>query len=232
MASELGNQLLARVQAEMARNIATIKRQLIEWLERPESGGVDALRESMAEISGGLSLMEQEEAVALAVAIVAGVESLDQGVNEHGVNASFADKGAEIASGLLVLADYIERLDHISDTQKQSVMQATAAVKTLLACLAKQAVHLTANLAAYAERGMSVFLGDVDCFHKFGGLFGDVRVIFFFGECNLGLCLYGKKILDGAVFRVLGVDRSGISYLAYFCKACSIGFREVCHLLN
>ena len=133
MASELGNQLLARVQAEMARNIATIKRQLIEWLERPESGGVDALRESMAEISGGLSLMEQEEAVALAVAIVAGVESLDQGVNEHGVNASFADKGAEIASGLLVLADYIERLDHISDTQKQSVMQATAAVKTLLA---------------------------------------------------------------------------------------------------
>ncbi|MFC2406289.1 MAG: Hpt domain-containing protein, partial [Cardiobacterium sp.] len=133
MASELGNQLLARVQAEMARNIATIKRQLIEWLERPESGGVDALRESMAEISGGLSLMEQEEAVALAEAIVAGVESLDQGVNEHGVNASFADKGAEIASGLLVLADYIERLDHISDTQKQSVMQATAAVKTLLA---------------------------------------------------------------------------------------------------
>ena len=133
MASELGNQLLARVQTEMARNIATIKRQLIEWLERPESGGVDALRESMAEISGGLSLMEQEEAVALAEAIVAGVESLDQGVNEHGVNASFADKGAEIASGLLVLADYIERLDHISDTQKQSVMQATAAVKTLLA---------------------------------------------------------------------------------------------------
>ena len=133
MASELGNQLLARVQAEMARNIATIKRQLIEWLERPESGGVDALRESMAEISGGLSLMEQEEAVALAEAIVAGVESLDQGVNEHGVNASFADKGAEIASGLLVLAGYIERLDHISDTQKQSVMQATAAVKTLLA---------------------------------------------------------------------------------------------------
>ena len=64
MASELGNQLLARVQTEMARNIATIKRQLIEWLERPESGGVDALRESMAEISGGLSLMEQEEAVA------------------------------------------------------------------------------------------------------------------------------------------------------------------------
>ena len=69
MASELGNQLLARVQTEMARNIATIKRQLIEWLERPESGGVDALRESMAEISGGLSLMEQEEAVALAEAI-------------------------------------------------------------------------------------------------------------------------------------------------------------------
>ena len=44
MASELGNQLLARVQDEMARNIATIKRQLIEWLERPESGGVEALR--------------------------------------------------------------------------------------------------------------------------------------------------------------------------------------------
>ena len=131
MASELGNQLLARVQDEMARNIATIKRQLIEWLERPESGGVEALREHMAEISGGLSLMGQTEAVALAEAIVAGVEALNQSVSEKGVNAAFAEKGAEIASGLLVLADYIERLDHISDNHKQSVAQATAAVKGL-----------------------------------------------------------------------------------------------------
>ena len=131
MASELGNQLLARVQDEMARNIATIKRQLIEWLERPESGGVEALREHMAEISGGLSLMGQTEAVALAEAIVAGVEALNQSVSEQGVNATFAEKGAEIASGLLVLADYIERLDHISDNHKQSVAQATAAVKGL-----------------------------------------------------------------------------------------------------
>ena len=131
MASELGNQLLARVQDEMARNIATIKRQLIEWLERPESGGVEALRENMAEISGGLSLMGQTEAVALAEAIVAGVEALNQSVSEQGVNAAFAEKGAEIASGLLVLADYIERLDHISDNHKQSVAQATAAVKGL-----------------------------------------------------------------------------------------------------
>ena len=131
MASELGNQLLARVQDEMARNIATIKRQLIEWLERPESGGVEALREHMAEISGGLSLMGQTEAVALAEAIVAGVEALNQSVSEQGVNAAFAEKGAEIASGLLVLADYIERLDHISDNHKQSVVQATAAVKGL-----------------------------------------------------------------------------------------------------
>jgi len=131
MASELGNQLLARVQDEMARNIATIKRQLIEWLERPESGGVEALREHMAEISGGLSLMGQTEAVALAEAIVAGVEALNQSVSEQGVNAAFAEKGAEIASGLLVLADYIERLDHISDNHKQSVAQATAAVKGL-----------------------------------------------------------------------------------------------------
>ena len=131
MASELGNQLLARVQDEMARNIATIKRQLIEWLERPESGGVEVLRENMAEISGGLSLMGQTEAVALAEAIVAGVEALNQSVSEQGVNAAFAEKGAEIASGLLVLADYIERLDHISDNHKQSVAQATAAVKGL-----------------------------------------------------------------------------------------------------
>ena len=131
MASELGNQLLARVQDEMARNIATIKRQLIEWLERPESGGVEALREHMAEISGGLSLMGQTEAVALAEAIVAGVEALNQSVSEQGVNAAFAEKGAEIASGLLVLADYIERLDHISDNHKQSVAQATAAIKGL-----------------------------------------------------------------------------------------------------
>jgi len=53
MASELGNQLLARVQDEMARNIATIKRQLIEWLERPESGGVEPLAQNRDKIPRG-----------------------------------------------------------------------------------------------------------------------------------------------------------------------------------
>ena len=82
MANKLGNQLLTRVQNEMARNIADIKRQLSEWLERPESGGIETLRKSMAEISGGLSLMEQNEAVELADAIITGIEGLDQNVNE------------------------------------------------------------------------------------------------------------------------------------------------------
>ena len=115
MATEIGNQLLARVRDEMGRNIATIKRQLIEWLERPESGGIEILRDKLAEISGGLSLIGQDEAVALADAIIAGVSDLSQGVAQHGVDAAFPGYGAELAAGLLVLTDYIERLDHLSE---------------------------------------------------------------------------------------------------------------------
>ena len=132
MANKLGNQLLTRVQNEMARNIADIKRQLSEWLERPESGGIETLRKSMAEISGGLSLMEQNEAVELADAIITGIEGLDQNVNENGVTDLFAEQGAEIASGLLILADYIERLGHSSSGHKESVVQAATAIRTML----------------------------------------------------------------------------------------------------
>ena len=132
MANKLGNQLLTRVQNEMARNIADIKRQLSEWLERPESGGIETLRKSMAEISGGLSLMEQNEAVELADAIITGIEGLDPNVNENGVTDVFAEQGAEIASGLLILADYIERLGHSSSSHKESVVQAATAIRTML----------------------------------------------------------------------------------------------------
>ena len=144
MATEIGNQLLARVRDEMGRNIATIKRQLIEWLERPESGGIDILRDKLAEISGGLSLMGQDDAVALAEAISAGVAALSQGVAQHGVDASFAGHGAEIAAGLLVLTDYIERLDHLSEYNRQSVIQATAAVTSITA-VGQDAVHVAAR---------------------------------------------------------------------------------------
>ena len=144
MATEIGNQLLARVRDEMGRNIATIKRQLIEWLERPESGGIEILRDKLAEISGGLSLMEQGEAVALADAIIAGVTDLSQGVAQHGVDAAFAGHGAEIAAGLLVLTDYIERLDHLSEHNRQAVIQATEAVKSIAAA-DKDTVHVAAQ---------------------------------------------------------------------------------------
>ena len=144
MATEIGNQLLARVRDEMGRNIATIKRQLIEWLERPESGGIDILRDKLAEISGGLSLMGQDEAVALADAIIAGVTDLSQGVAQHGVDAVFAGHGAEIAAGLLVLTDYIERLDHLSEHNRQAVIQATEAVKSIAAA-DKDTVHVAAQ---------------------------------------------------------------------------------------
>ena len=144
MATEIGNQLLARVRDEMGRNIATIKRQLIEWLERPESGGIDILRDKLAEISGGLSLMGQDDAVALAEAISAGVAGLSQGVAQHGVDASFAGHGAEIAAGLLVLTDYIERLDHLSEYNRQSVIQATAAVTSITAA-GQDAIHVAAR---------------------------------------------------------------------------------------
>ena len=144
MATEIGNQLLARVRDEMGRNIATIKRQLIEWLERPESGGIEILRYKLAEISGGLSLMGQGEAVALADAIIAGVTDLSQGVAQHGVDAVFAGHGAEIAAGLLVLTDYIERLDHLSEHNRQAVIQATEAVKSIAAA-DKDTVHVAAQ---------------------------------------------------------------------------------------
>ena len=144
MATEIGNQLLARVRDEMGRNIATIKRQLIEWLERPESGGIEILRDKLAEISGGLSLMGQGEAVALADAIIAGVTDLSQGVAQHGVDAAFAGHGAEIAAGLLVLTDYIERLDHLSEHNRQAVIQATEAVKSIAAA-DKDTVHVAAQ---------------------------------------------------------------------------------------
>ena len=144
MATEIGNQLLARVRDEMGRNIATIKRQLIEWLERPESGGIDILRDKLAEISGGLSLMGQDEAVALADAIIAGVSDLSQGVAQHGVDAAFAGHGAELAAGLLVLTDYIERLDHLSEHNRQAVIQATEAVKSITAA-DKDTVHVAAQ---------------------------------------------------------------------------------------
>ncbi|MDO4642295.1 MAG: Hpt domain-containing protein [Cardiobacteriaceae bacterium] len=131
MAGELGNQLLARVQDEMVRNISTAKRQLIEWLERPESGGVGALRENLSEVSGGLSLLGRNEAVNLVETIAASVESLNHTVTQNGVTPSFVENGAEIASGLLVLSDYIERLDHITENQKKAVEQATEAVKSI-----------------------------------------------------------------------------------------------------
>ena len=144
MATEIGNQLLARVRDEMGRNIATIKRQLIEWLERPESGGIEILRDKLAEISGGLSLIGQDEAVALADAIIAGVSDLSQGVAQHGVDAAFAGHGAELAAGLLVLTDYIERLDHLSEHNRQAVIQATEAVKSITAA-DKDTVHVAAQ---------------------------------------------------------------------------------------
>ena len=144
MATEIGNQLLARVRDEMGRNIATIKRQLIEWLERPESGGIEILRDKLAEISGGLSLIGQDEAVALADAIIAGVSDLSQGVAQHGVDAAFPGYGAELAAGLLVLTDYIERLDHLSEHNRQAVIQATEAVKSIAAA-DKDTVHVAAQ---------------------------------------------------------------------------------------
>lgn len=144
MATEIGNQLLARVRDEMGRNIATIKRQLIEWLERPESGGIEILRDKLAEISGGLSLIGQDEAVALADAIIAGVTDLSQGVAQHGVDAAFPGYGAELAAGLLVLTDYIERLDHLSEHNRQAVIQATEAVKSITAA-DKGTVHVAAQ---------------------------------------------------------------------------------------
>ena len=144
MATEIGNQLLARVRDEMGLNIATIKRQLIEWLERPESGGIEILRDKLAEISGGLSLIGQDEAVALADAIIAGVSDLSQSVAQHGVDAAFAGHGAELAAGLLVLTDYIERLDHLSEHNRQAVIQATEAVRSIAAA-DKDTVHVAAQ---------------------------------------------------------------------------------------
>ena len=134
MSNEIANQLLVRVQNEMAHNITTVKKQLIEWLERPESGGVDAFAEQLSEVSGGLALLNRNNAAQLCAVLADSVKTLDDKYRDKTVQESeFSEIGAEIASGLLLLNDYITRLSFIEPTDERLLNEAAQAIESILA---------------------------------------------------------------------------------------------------
>ena len=134
MSNEIANQLLVRVQNEMAHNITTVKKQLIEWLERPESGGVDAFAEQLSEVSGGLALLNRNNAAQLCAVLADSVKTLDDKYRDKTVQESeFSEIGAEIASSLLLLNDYITRLSFIEPTDERLLNEAAQAIESILA---------------------------------------------------------------------------------------------------
>lgn len=134
MSNEIANQLLVRVQNEMAHNITTVKKQLIEWLERPESGGVDAFAEQLSEVSGGLALLNRNNAAQLCTVLADSVKTLDDKYRDKTVQESeFSEIGAEIASGLLLLNDYITRLSFVEPTDERLLNEAAQAIESILA---------------------------------------------------------------------------------------------------
>lgn len=138
MTIKLGNQLLVRVQEEMTHNISAIKNQLMEWLERPESGGIDVVSHKLREIGGSLSLMTQNEATNLTDALINSLNVLNQEVADGKLTPDqprFIETGADIAAGLLFLDDYIGRLGHI---RPEDIATMKMAEQSLNASLANQ----------------------------------------------------------------------------------------------
>ncbi|MDO4776614.1 MAG: Hpt domain-containing protein [Cardiobacteriaceae bacterium] len=113
MSTEISKQILARLQDEMSRNISSIKQKISEWLDHPQAGGLEFLRDSMGEISGGLSMLNRPEAAELSNEIMAVIVALQKAVSDAGDTkpADFDSAGAEVASAILILDDYIDRLD-------------------------------------------------------------------------------------------------------------------------
>ncbi|TGA64677.1 hybrid sensor histidine kinase/response regulator [Dichelobacter nodosus] len=134
MSSELASQLLLRVQAEMAKNIADVKKHLVEWLDRPESGGVEAFCNQLTEVSGGLFLLNKKPAAELSDKVQKVIKLLDNKFKENAVdNKSFSDVGSEVAAGILLLSDYINRLNtpHADNTQEiNAISQSLSSVFT------------------------------------------------------------------------------------------------------
>ena len=135
MTIKLGNQLLAKVQEEMAANISAIKKQLVEWLERPESGGINITIEKFREIGGGLALLRQEEVSQLVNVLVEGLDYLSGEVGAGHLSEDdlrFHEIGAEVAAGLLIVEDYISHLGAVRPLEREAVGAAHKTLKDLL----------------------------------------------------------------------------------------------------
>ena len=133
MSNEISNQLLARLQDEMSRNISSIKQKTSEWLDRPQVGGIEALRDSMAELSGGLSLLNRTEAAELSDEIMAVIVALQKAVDEAGDSkpAEFDSAGAEVASAILILDDYVEHLDDQTRDDRDNLVEILRVMRAL-----------------------------------------------------------------------------------------------------
>ncbi|SUO95347.1 hypothetical protein [Suttonella ornithocola] len=133
MSNEIANQLLARVRSEMVRNITMVKKQLTEWLERPESGGINSFCELLAEVSGGLALLEKNNATELSNVIQKSVKVLNDKFHQKKITgAQFSEIGAEIASGLLLLNSYIEKLGNEQPSDERNISEAVVAIDSII----------------------------------------------------------------------------------------------------
>ena len=54
--TKIANQLLGKIQNEMGQNIVDTKKNLIEWLERPETANVSVVSTKIKDINGALVL--------------------------------------------------------------------------------------------------------------------------------------------------------------------------------
>ncbi len=111
MHNEIANQLLVQVQNEMVKNVEIVKKHLIEWLERPESGGVEFFCEQLIEVSGALFLLGRGKPAKFSQLLSENIEKLDIKFREGELDKSaFSLIGAEMASGLLLLEEYVIHL--------------------------------------------------------------------------------------------------------------------------
>lgn len=133
MSTEISKQILARLQDEMSRNISSIKQKISEWLDRPQVGGLESLRDSMGEISGGLSMLNRPEAAELSNEIMAVIVALQKAVNDAGdiKPADFDSAGAEVASAVLILDDYIDRLDEKQRDDGETIREILRVLQSL-----------------------------------------------------------------------------------------------------
>lgn len=131
MRKMIANQLLVRIQKEMQTNIKGVENELSEWLERPESGGVETTIAKMAEVEGGLYLLGDKKAAQLSKTIQTSLHALQEGLNSTFTAPQFQHIGYEIAKAVIVLADYVNTLSQ-GDSQHQNIAERSTYLADLL----------------------------------------------------------------------------------------------------